>query len=174
MKSRRFNGFIPRVNENWVAKVLGMELNGKGPDLFNDNCEVEVKFSLKDGKGKYHLCWTVLEYQMVYPQEHPGKNIYWALGLYKLNRTVSSIGRNEVPNLENFVMNRELWMIPWEWMNQFSPSRTSGKSKHSEWDIELRYPKVKDLPLVVKTYKVPKGIIHLTEGINPEDFPNLN
>jgi len=64
MKGRKFNNVMPEVNEIWAAKVLGMEVNNKGIDLISNQCIVEIKFCLNNGKNDYPLSWTVLEYQM--------------------------------------------------------------------------------------------------------------
>jgi len=46
-------------------------------------------------------------------------------------------------------------------MDQYSPSRTSGKTAISEWDNILRYPKYKDIPSVVYKKKVKKGFVYV-------------
>jgi len=38
MNARKFNNIMPKVNEAWAAKVLGMELKPTGPDLINNYC----------------------------------------------------------------------------------------------------------------------------------------
>ena len=61
-------------------------------------------------------------------------------------------------------------MVDYGWMKQFPPSKTSGKTETSSWNNTLRYPKFKDLPRTNVTYPTEKGLVHLTEGVNPEFF----
>ncbi|MDD5700159.1 MAG: hypothetical protein PHH00_03130 [Candidatus Nanoarchaeia archaeon] len=154
---------MPTLNEKWAAQVLGLEWQPAGIDLTGDRCIVEVKFSLPREIG-----WTVLEYQMAYPNQYPDKRAYWGLGEYTLNKKVDEIKAGE--ELERLVIQRELWLVDWSWMNQFPPSETSGKTEISEWQHTLRYPKKKLVPETIKSYDVRKGKVHLTQGINPEDF----
>ena len=55
-------------------------------------------------------------------------------------------------------------------MNQFPPSKTSGRTEISEWNTTLRYPKKYELLEIIETYDVEKGKVHLTLNVNPEDF----
>jgi hypothetical protein len=172
MKARRFNSLTPSVNERWASKVLGMGLNGhNGPDLVNDRCIIECKFTLTyDGENNYHISWTVSEHQMDYDKQNGEKNAYWGLGTYRLVKPVKKITQADSQNLEKLVTERELWIVPWGWMQQFQPSRSSGSTYNSQWDNILRYPKPRFLPEVWETHKVRKGKIYLTEGVDARDF----
>ena len=165
---------MPAVNEIWAGQVLGMELNPKkGPDLIDGSKVMEVKFCLIGEKchaEKYHRSWTVLEHQMEY---NDGTNAFWGLGFYEMKRPVSEIRSENLEALETMVLKRVLWVVPWDWMRQFPPSYTNGESSYSSWEIILRYPKLKDIPRTQKTYNVEKGLVHLTEGVNPEYFDFL-
>lgn len=163
---------MPTVNEKWAARILGMDWQPVGIDLTGDRCVVEVKFSLL-GNG-YSSTWTVLEYQMSYRKEHSGKRAYWGLGTYRLSKDVDKIRTRKEEELEKLVTERELWIVAWRWMNQFPPSETSGKTRLSEWQNTLRYPKKKFLPPAVKTYEVERGKIYLTERVDENDFPFLS
>lgn len=175
MNHRKFNGKVmPKVNEVWAARVLGMDLNNNhGIDLIDDSKGVEVKFRLIGGEcgaEKYPQIWTILEHQMGYGE---GMDSFWGLGNYRLNKPVEKIV-SEVPIvLERMVLERTLWIVRWDWMLQFSPSDTKGETRNSSWENTFRYPKMKDVPPVTKTYKVEKGLVHLTEGVDPLYFSFL-
>ena len=174
MKARRFNSIMPAVNEIWAGQVLGMEVNSKkGPDLIDDSKVMEIKFHLNGEEchaEKYHESWKVLEYQMAYGDV---MNSFWGLGLYEMNLPVSEIRPENIEALEEMVLKRVLWVVPWDWMLQFPPSHTKGESSHSSWENTLRYPKLKDIPETQRTYRVKKGLVHLTEGVNPRYFDFL-
>lgn len=171
MKARKFNSIMPRVNEVWAAKVLNMELNGTfGPDLVDDKKIVEVKFFLVDLEEKYSKAWTVLEHQMNYGSN---KQAFWALGSYRLSSPVSSIRTGSIDSLENLVQERELYIVSWNWMNQYIPSNTRGRTERSAWENTFRYPKLRDVPPVRKTFSVEKGKVHLTDDAQETLF-NIN
>lgn len=170
MKARTFNsGIMPRLNEEWTAEVLGMELNPfKGPDILDDKKFLEVKFSLikpkKNRESNYPLSWTVLNHQVEYANiwAIPG---FWGLGIYELDRAVKEIRTYNSEELEKMVVQRELYIVHWSWIDQFEPSICRGKTKYSQWENSFRYPKFKMLPHISKTYDVKKGKVHLTKGV---------
>jgi len=174
MKARIFNNLMPFINESWAAEVIGAELNrNNGPDLVSNNYVMEVKFALINNdhtKKKYPLSWTVFEYQLDYNKE---KDAYWGLGTYKLNKPVSKIRTENPDRLDELVLSRELWIIPFGWMKQYPSHETSGETELSKWENIFRYPKLKDVPETIKTYPVKKGLVHLTEGVNQNDFTFL-
>jgi len=176
MKTRRFNSIMPSYNHQWAAEVLGMRVNEQnGPDLIDDGKFVEIKFALtnptkNNQKNNYPKAWTVLEHQMDYLKQQKGKRGYWGLGLYELTKAVKSIDIIDMNNLESLVRSRELFIVEWDWMKQFEPSHTSGKTEISEWSNTLRYPKYNRLPKITKTYDVNKGKVHLTEWVSPLNF----
>ena len=120
------------------------------------------------GAESYTRGWTVLEYQMDYGLGT--LPFFWGLGTYELSRPISTIKTREAGRLERYVLRRELWVVDYGWMKQFPPSKTSGKTETSSWNNTLRYPKFKDLPRTNVTYPTEKGLVHLTEGVNPEFF----
>lgn len=159
---------MPFVNHQWAAKVLGMNLNqNPGPDLIDNKKIVEIKFTLVDSKGIYPLAWTVLEYQLDYADSKTG---YWGLGKYWLDRPISKVKIKNQEDLEKMVIRRELYIVVWDWINQFKPSPTSGETKISKWNNILRYPKLKDVPKTARNYEVEKGLVHLTEGVSEKNF----
>jgi len=173
MNNRAFNTIMPSVNEQWAARVLGMTWNvGSGPDLIDEDKLVELKFlninCLK--RIRYSGSWTVFDYQLDYD---PEKKRYWGLGTYLLDKPVSSIRTKNKKRLEAHVLERELSIVDWEWMQQFEPHKVQGTTRKSAWKHTFRYAKRAKLPKPVSTYPVEKGRIHLTAGIDPKDFAVL-
>ena len=174
MKARHFTSIIPAYHHEWAAEALGMAINpGNGPDLLDDEKIVEIKFAIINPKNprnpRYPRAWTVDEKQMQYPEDWQ-RTGYWGLGLYELNKPVKSIDAIDMLNLEPLVISRELYIVPWKWMNQFLPHHTKGKGKTKNWDTYLRYPKHSQVPKPTATYSVPGGIVHLTESIPESQF----
>lgn len=167
-RARSFNSLMHYVNEKWVSRVLGIPVNpSKGADLVDDKRLVEVKFKITY-PGKYtHQCWRILEHQMDYPAGCglPG---FWALGNYEFKKVASLVTDTE--ELEALVIQRELWMVNWDWMQQFPSYRQRGNTELSKWDNTLRFAKKRLLPAVDSTYEVVGGKINFTEGVNPVDF----
>ena len=160
---------MPEINQIWASRVLNMELNtGKGPDLLGIGKFAEVKFSLinpkENGKTNYPDSWTVQEHQVEYNDLWTGYG-FWTMGLYELDRPYQSI---EIPDaetaedrekiLEEMVLKRELYIINWNWIYQYAPSKV-------KYGNIFRYPKLKDVPAVRESYNVNKGIVYLTKGV---------
>ena len=145
-----------------------MEVNpNNGPDIISKNKIMEVKFDLVSNSKTYYSSWTVFEYQMNY---NNGKTGYWGLGRYWLSEDINRIKTVNLANLERMVEKRELFVVPWDWMYQFPPHYTKGKTDNSEWENTLRYPKLKYVPPTIASYEVEKGIVHLTEGVSKNAF----
>ncbi|MBX4212341.1 hypothetical protein KW787_02710 [Candidatus Pacearchaeota archaeon] len=160
MKARTYNPRISYYHELWAANALGMRVNDQdGADLIDRRKIIEVKFTLDN--PSYTRSWTVFEHQLSYNQEKAG---YWGLGVYQLDRSIKKIKEDE--NLEDSVGEREIYLVEWDWMNQFPPHSVSGKTKSSAWEYILRYPKAKLLPPTTHTYKVNKGKVYITEGVD--------
>ena len=184
--ARRFNSYaMPKVNQMWAAKVLGMSENPKytsGPDLlFDDGKFVEVKFTLSNPKKTnrrrdYSKSWTVLDPQTEY-EETQGRIGFWGLGLYELDRLVDDIDPSDfkdLKKLELFVKSRELYIIAWNWIYQFPASHVSGQTERSKWDRYLRYPKARLIPTTTRQYPVEKGFVYLTQGVPENLFANIS
>ena len=166
--ARSFNSVMPPVNHEWAAKVLNMRVNPKkGPDLIDDNKVVELKFNLVKLNQYNHISWRVLEDQMGYEEDQLA---YWGLGKYILERDVENIKTNNPKRLEKMVKARELYLVEWDWMKQFQSYHQKGETERSKWDHKIRFPKEHALPSVIAQYKVEKGIVYLTEGVEPSDF----
>ena len=170
MEGRTFNSVMSQVNSKWAAQVLNMEVNpSKGPDLIDSKKIVELKFTLNNPDKYKHLSWRVLEYQMTYPEDR-GLVGFWGLAIYELDRNVGEIETKDKNELEEMVVKRELFLVPWEWMNQFPAYNQKGKTQISIWDNTLRFPKKSKLPAIVGTHEVKKGLVHFTEGVDSEYF----
>lgn len=164
-----------KVNEAWVAKVLGMRVNtSPGIDVIDDTKGIEVKFTLVGNQcraGKYPRAWTVLEHEMDF--KNNGYLCFWGLGTYELSKPVKEIKVRMPEKLEGLVLRREFWIVPWDWMKDYLPSHTGGETKVSKWENTFRYPKLKDIPKVIQSYEVEKGLLHLTEGVDKSFFDYL-
>ncbi|MEK6847011.1 MAG: hypothetical protein AABY16_02490 [Nanoarchaeota archaeon] len=175
MEPRKFNGLMPAVHELYVANVLGMHRNGHDIDLSSNKAVVEVKFRFLDPAGKHPRKWVVLDYQLAYGEDPEGRPAYWCLGFYKLTRPIKSLHpelrRRE--KLERLVTEREMYLVPWDWMLQFPIHQTRGETERTVWNNNLIYSRADCLPKVTQTHQTPKGQLHLTEGVNPKHFPYL-
>jgi hypothetical protein len=169
-KARYFNSIMPGVNHKWAAKALNMQINpDAGPDLIDSNKIVEIKFAVTPNQRNY-IKWTVLEHQLNYETKHPNKKAFWGLGTYHLKQPPSTIKTKDPKELESLVVSRELFIVDWNWMDQFTSYHNQGETQQSKWDHNLRHPKKSLLPNVMKTHKVKKGLIHLTENIDKNYF----
>ena len=169
MKGRTFNSLTSRKHEVWSSKILGMDLNpGNGPDLIDEDKAVEIKFKLIYSNKPTDKCWRVLGYQLDYSKDY--SELYWGLGFYKLDREVSDVKRRDVSKFEDLVLERELYLVNWNWINQFPLYHQSGKTENSEWDHYIAYPRFSKLPKIISSKKVNKGELFFTEGVDPNKF----
>lgn len=174
MDSRYFNSIFPKYNEKWASEVLGLDLNvNKGPDLLSNNCLVEIKFASSSNIKDFYK-WTFQEHQASYPEKF-GLNGFLGLGFYNLKKPVSEISKKDLDDgLENLVSNRELYLINWDWINQFKMHISQGKTSKSTWNNQFRYFLFSKIPKTENVYDVFKGKVHLTENVENSYFPNLN
>ena len=162
---------MPIVNESWCSKVLNIQLNpGNGADLIDDQKIIEVKFALTPNKKNY-TSWKILEHQVNYQKENAQR--FWALGTYTLNKPIFQIKTKDFEKLEKLVLHRELFIVNWDWISQFTPSYTNGKTDISKWENTFRYAKKNKLPKTIQTYSVHKGIVNLTQETQKQYFPHL-
>ncbi|MGY4884563.1 MAG: hypothetical protein ACP5NZ_03215 [Nanobdellota archaeon] len=173
MDERTFNSLMPRLNEIWVANVLNMQINSqRGPDLIDNLKAVEVKFKMLYSNGKYtHKCWRVLGHQVDYDKAF--QEIYWGLGFYRVNKEVNEVKRSDLINLEKIVDYREIYLVNWDWVKQFPVYHHNGKTKLSEWDYLMLFPKFNLLPGIISEEVIENGKVFFTEGVNPARF-NIN
>jgi hypothetical protein len=169
MKGRTFNSLTSRKHEEWSSKVLGMRLNsGIGPDLIDDEKAVEVKFKLIYPNKSTDKCWRVLGHQLDYDKLY--SEIYWGFGFYKLDRGVGEIKIKDVSNFEKIVQERELYVVSWDWIKQFTLYHQSGKTEFSEWNHYLAYPTFNRFPKIILSKEVEGGKLFFTDGVNPDRF----
>jgi hypothetical protein len=157
------------VNEKWAAGALNMSVNSqRGPDLIDNEKAVEVKFERIYPDVKFHKCWRFLGHQLDYDKEH--NEIYWALGFYYFNKHINKINKKDLSRLDSFVSYRDLYVVNWGWMKQFPLYHQKGKTKLSEWDHYIGYPKFSKIPSIILSKEVDGGKLYFTEGVNPERF----
>ncbi|MFH1501387.1 MAG: hypothetical protein ABIE22_05595 [archaeon] len=172
MKPRTFNSVMPINHQLWASSVLGMQPNPhKGPDLTDEKKVVEVKFALIHPGQYNHICWKAQGHQIDYSEQ--GRNAYWGLGVYTLDRPIKQIKTKDPKKLEAMVQSRYLWIVPWEWAKQFPLYHHSGQTELSQWDHDIFFPKGRKVPKPTHAYNVEKGAVFLTPRVNPEDF-NIN
>ncbi len=167
---------MPIVNEKWVAGVLGIPYNPRdGPDLISEDCYMEVKFHLlgdRENMRKYpRAAWTVMEHQLSWGKN--GRVAYWGLGTFTIKTPVRKLRSKNERALEENVQERELWVLPWEFMEQYPKNETRGKSKITgdEWYNVFRYPKISGIKKIeFLNYSVDRGTIHFSKEINPRYF----
>ena len=157
------------LNEIWTADVLGMENNPHtGIDLIGKDKDVEVKFTLQLPYGYRHKSWRVLAHELEFNEN--GKPCFWALGFYKLTDEIKRINITSQFALERRVTEREIFIVEWNWMNQYPKYHHVGETRYSKWNHWMMFPKYKDMPKVILTHQVSKGKVHITEDVPTELF----
>jgi len=151
-----------------------MEINPhcSGIDLSDDFKDVEVKFTLQKDDKYRHKSWRVLGYELDFQKKD--KPAFWSLGFYFLKEEIARIRTTTQIALERNVTRREIFILPWEWMNQYPQYHHVGQTQISKWDHWILYPKYKDLPATTETYKVDGGLVHITRGVPKKLFRNIN
>jgi hypothetical protein len=136
-------------------------------DLIDFSKFLELKFVLtkpRDSSSDYPRAWTVQEHQLEYADIFSGQG-FWGLGTYKLKVPFQELKTENASELERTVKSRELYIVSWNWVQNYPPSNCRGKTSFSQWNNTFRYPKLKDIPEVESTFKVRKGLVHLTKGV---------
>ncbi len=154
------------INQEKAARMLKMQVNGRGADLVDEEKIVEVKYNLLHQNRYTHRSWRVHEYQMEYGKK---KLAFWAFGFYRMDREVSEIKTTNLQSLGKMVMNRSLYIVPWSWMFQYKKYRQRGKGKAGPWDNTLRFPKYRELPPTKESWQVEGGLVHITQDV-PKDL----
>ncbi len=180
MEHRRFNSLMGVVNAQWAAGVLDMQVNPKnGPDLIDPTKIVEIKFKLISFSKYSHRSWRVLDYQTEYKEKSELK-AFWGLGYYELKILIQDLkfSKKTAPEelykrLEENVTQREIFLVNWEWMNQFPFYEQLGNTRISRWHNLIAFPKASKLPKITRTTQVKKGLVHLTGGVDPKFFPDI-
>lgn len=176
MDHRRFNSIVgERLNEAWAGKVLKMVVNKEKniPDLKDDKKLIEVKFRVIYPNQYCHRSWTVLEDQMKYG-ENADKPIFWGLGFYHMSAKTEKIISPDIRLIARKIYNREIFIVPWNWIDQWPSYLSQGKTEKSEWNRHIRYPKAAKLPEAVKSFRVRGGLVHITEDVPENLFGNID
>lgn len=164
---------MPPVNHAWASRVLNMPLNPSpnGPDLIDDKKFVEAKFRLiwpiKDLQNAKR--WVCQDHQTKYDQQN-GKKGFWGLGYYSLKIPVKEITTRDPDEIENLVLQRDLFIVEWDWMQNFPAKNVSGQTPRTRWAYTYRYGNVNYLPGTARAYAVEKGYVYLTSGVSERYF----
>ncbi len=117
--ARTFNaGIMSTVNEQQSSRVLHFPEPVKtGPDLYDGNKFVEIKFTLVNPKPmndestkNYPISWTALEKQIGYGDIFSGRG-FWGLGIYELDQAARSVNTLSYETLETRVLRRNLYIV---------------------------------------------------------------
>ena len=169
--ARRVNTYLSILHHLWVEQAIGVPCKfGAGPDLYDytKKISIEVKFS-KIEENKSEITWTINKEQLTYA--HVCNEFYLACGIHYPMRPVHTMSRLSSTTLERNVSFREVYIVECGWVPQTVTFKlTQGKSRTKKWSSFLGYAHFIDLPLVVRSYQVKKGIIHFTEGVDEKKF----
>lgn len=110
MNDQSFKTLCANHNAEWLADVLGFKCaNGNGIDVYGEKHGIE----LKNRSRNWYPTWTIHAYQIdLFPEQNPGKELFWGFLLYDLNKTVRKIRRSDFPSV---ITDREIWLINWGW-----------------------------------------------------------
>lgn len=108
-----FTTISEQAHKRWLGRVLDLPVNDSiGIDLLDDVTGVELK-------GKYARWahnYAVFNNQVEgYPELYPGLELYFAFLIYDLRIRPRQIRSN----VEKNVVEREVRLLPWDWMTQF-------------------------------------------------------
>jgi hypothetical protein len=115
MHPRAFTTISAAYHQLWISGVLKLPhiIENGGIDCYDENTGVELKTRLR----KWNPTWTIDANQIsMYPQQNPGKELYWAFILYGLKKPISGIRGKDLPQV---FMDRSAWLMPWEWVRKF-------------------------------------------------------
>ena len=126
MLPKYFRPEIETCHRHWLSSILGIPTNGNsGIDLlshtnrdhsafYSQGLAIEIKCKMR-GSGRRVIIDP--EQRRLYPLLYPGRDFYWAILLYKMAKPVKSVNQKE--SLEDLIKEREIWCLPWKWMDQF-------------------------------------------------------
>ncbi|MBS3050748.1 MAG: hypothetical protein J4400_01205 [Candidatus Aenigmarchaeota archaeon] len=122
MDPRRFTTISEQKHKKWLGEVLDIPINDElGIDLLDETTGIE----LKGRYARWHQNYAVDNYQVVgFPERYPGIELYFAFLLYDLRIRPRRIRSN----VEKNVVEREVRLLPWDWVTKFPVSypRRSG------------------------------------------------
>lgn len=154
MLPRRFTTKIDQCHRKWLEEVLDISsAQYNGIDLLNHFWGIELKAKLRT-KG-YSINFAVNANQVNdFPQTYGQKEYYWAFMAYTFSKSVSET--RERDKLEPLVTGREVWCLPWDWIQKFpiSSPKFSGP---------FRYVPIKQLPKpeTMTSFEEEKGKIYV-------------
>lgn len=170
-RARRINTPLAILHHLWVERVLGIPCRfGAGLDLYDSITKkgVEVKFS-KIEDDISDITWTINRNQLSYARTCD--DFYWACGIHYPTCPVHTMSRLSSTTLERNVSFRELYLVEDCWVAETVSFRlTEGRSRTKEWLSYLGYAHFTDLPRVVSSYRVRKGTVLFTEGVDEKKF----
>lgn len=172
--ARRINTPLSILHHFWVEKVTGISCRtGDGLDLYDPTRSIglEVKFSKAEDDFS-SISWTVNRHQLDYAFQC--KDFFWACGIHYPIKPIHSLANLNSEILERNISFRELYIVRSSWVPQTVTFRlTQGKSKTKEWSSYLGYAYFNNLPPVISSHKVRKGVVYITEGVDERKF-NIN
>ncbi len=120
MNPRIFTNRIEQCHKQYLADTLDLTVSNFGIDLINDQIGIELKCRYV----KYPINFAVHYYQIeLFRNLSPSKELYWAFLVYDLKKDISKINENILEyDLEKLVYDRRVWLLEWDWINQFSVS----------------------------------------------------
>ena len=138
MNKKIFCNSIETLHKKWVGNTLGLETAVQGVDLWTEAFSGEggqLAFELKCRKRNRMNCQfacregQIKEYKRVFGT----KNVFWIFLMYSMSCEVEECEHVK----ENLITSRQLYIVPWNWINRYEPL----ESKY----LSYRYPKEKHL-----------------------------
>ncbi len=153
MQDRRFTTKIEQCHRTWLEKILSIPKTGhNGIDYIDDFYGIELKSKLlKKGYPKNFAVDTNQVHD--FPEAYGEKEYYWAFMFYTFAKPVPEVRKKD--KLETLVIEREVWCLPWDWIQQFpihSP-KASGPFHY--------VPKHKFNGIDFTTFSTNKGKLHV-------------
>ncbi|MDP3728070.1 MAG: hypothetical protein Q8R18_01310 [bacterium] len=117
MQDRKFTTKIEQCHRKWLGETIAISQTGhNGIDFLNDFFGIELKSKLL--KKGYPKNFAVNADQVHnFPKAYGEKDYYWAFMFYTFSKSVSEV--RERDKLEPLVTKREVWCLPWDWIQQF-------------------------------------------------------
>ncbi len=153
MQDRIFTTKIEQEHRKWLETTLGIAKTGhNGIDLLDDFFGIELKSKLL--KKGYPKNFAVnADQENDFPKAYGEKEYYWAFMFYTFSKEVAKVKKKD--KLEELVMGREVWCLPWDWIQQFPIfyPKASGPFRY--------VPKHKFEGIEFTSFSTTKGSIHV-------------
>ncbi len=102
---------------------------------------------------------------------HQCNYLFWGCGIHSPSQPISTMSRMTSKMLERKISFRELYLVEPNLVERTVEFRLiKGISRTKEQSSYLGYASFAKLPPVVCPYKVRKGIVHFTEGVQEDIF----